>query len=68
MAMEKLWNVKDWQKVMEFCVQSWSFTNFHTKFDLICAPFADISIGLESRKFLTFFVKCRKCRLLAERR
>ena len=57
MAMEKLWNVKDWQKVMEFCDQSWSFTNFHPKFDLIYALFADISIGLESPHFLTFSAK-----------
>ena len=25
---EKSWNMKDWPKVVEFCDQSWNFTNF----------------------------------------
>ena len=28
--MEKSWNIKNWPKVMEFCDQSWNFTNFVT--------------------------------------
>ena len=28
MVMEKSWNMKNWPKVMEFCDQSWNFTNF----------------------------------------
>ena len=28
MVMEKSWNMTNWPKVMEFCYQSWNFTNF----------------------------------------
>ena len=27
-VMEKSWNMKNWPKVIEFCDQSWNFTNF----------------------------------------
>ena len=67
--MEKSWNEKNWQKVVEFCDQSWNFTNFAPEFYQIC--FADnkkLSVCLESLHFLTFSAKCRKCGLLAEKR
>ena len=35
MDMEKSWNMRNWQKVMEFSDQSWNFTNFAFEF-LIC--------------------------------
>ena len=28
MVMEKSWNMKNWPEVVEFCDQSWNFTNF----------------------------------------
>ena len=34
--MERLWNMKNWPKVMEFCDQSWNFTNFVTEFYQNC--------------------------------
>ena len=40
--MEKPWNMRKWQKVMEFCYQSWNFTNSGPDFYQICAFFADI--------------------------
>ena len=36
MVMEKALNMKNWPKVMEFCAQSWSFTNFASKLCQIC--------------------------------
>ena len=35
-VMQKSWNMKNWPKVMEFCDQSWNFTNFKIK-HLFCA-------------------------------
>ena len=66
MVMEKSWNMKNEQKVIVFCNQTWNFTNFAPEFDQICAFCANIkkfSIGLESLHFLTFFTKCRKCKI-----
>ena len=37
MVMEKSWNMKKLSKVMEFCVQSWSFTNFAPQLYQICS-------------------------------
>ena len=37
--MEKSWNMKTCQKVMEFCDQSWKFTNFSPKLYQICTFF-----------------------------
>ena len=51
MVMGKTWNLKKWQKVMEFCDQSCNFTNFATKFYQIVALFAKIYIGLEDPLF-----------------
>ena len=39
MVMEKSWNMKNWPKVMEFCLQSWNFTNFAPKMYQICVFF-----------------------------
>ena len=39
MVMEKSWNMTKWPKVMEFCYQSWHFTNFATKLYQICMFF-----------------------------
>ena len=58
--------MKNWQKVMGVCDQSWNFSNFTHGFDQICALFANIrkfSIGLESPHFPTFSAKCRECRI-----
>ena len=42
MVMEKSWIMKNWQKVVEFCDQSWNFTSFAPEFYQICALSADI--------------------------
>ena len=34
--------LKKMEKVMDFCNQSWKFTNFAPEFDQICVIFADI--------------------------
>ena len=55
--MEKSWHMKNWQKVMAFCDQSW---NFASKFYQIRASFADIkksSISLESLYLPNLFRK-----------
>ena len=47
MAMEKSWNVKKWQKVMEFCYQN--VTSSSRDYFQICTLFTDIKkvcIGL----------------------
>ena len=31
LKMKFLWNMQNWPKVMEFCYQSWNFTNFAPK-------------------------------------
>ena len=66
MVMEKSWNVKNCQKVIEFCDISWNLTDFAPEFYQICALFADVtkfSIGFESLHFLTFSANCRECSL-----
>ena len=64
--MEKLWNKKNWQKVMEFCDWSSNYTNFAPELYHICAFFADIkkfSISLQSLYFPAFSAKCRECKI-----
>ena len=64
MVIEKSWNMKDWLKVMEFCYQSWNFTNFAPKFYQICMLFAtpkELSNDVENPHFLTFSAKHRRC-------
>ena len=66
MVMEKSWNMKNWPKVMEFCSQSWNFTNFAPELDQICifvATTKKLSIDVESPLFLTFSAKRRKCKI-----
>ena len=43
MVMEKSWNVKNLQKDMAFCDQSWNFINFATEFHQMFLFFADIN-------------------------
>ena len=48
MAMEKSWNVKKWQKVMEFCYQN--VTSSSRDYCQICTLFTDVKkvcIGLK---------------------
>ena len=40
--MEKSWDMKNWQTVIEVCDQSWNFSNFVPEFYLNCAFFANI--------------------------
>ena len=65
MVMEKSWNMKDWAKVMEFCDQSWNFTNFASLilpnlYFLVITK--KLSSNLETPHFLTFSTKCRECK------
>ena len=67
MVMEKSW--KNWPKVMEFCDQSWNFTNFAPKFYQICIFFVTakkLSSNLESPHFQTFSAKYCKCKIVRE--
>ena len=64
--MEMAWNMKNWPKVMEFCAQSWNFSNFAPKLCQICIFLAStkkLSSDLESPHFLTFSAKRRKCKI-----
>ena len=57
MVMEKSCNINNWPKVMEFCDQSWNFTNFAPEFYQICTFFATIkklSIDVKGQLFQTF--------------
>ena len=57
MVLEKSWNVQYWQRVMEFCYQSWNFTNFPPKLYEMCMSFAatkKISIRVEVCIFQCF--------------
>ena len=59
-VIEKSWNLKRWQNVMELWDLLWNFTNFGPEFNKMCAFFADIKtfgISLESLTFLTFSTK-----------
>ena len=52
--------MKNWPKVIEFCDQSWKFTNFAPEFDQMCASFAAIKkfcINLENLHFPTLSAK-----------
>ena len=65
MVMEKSWNMTDWATVMEFCYQSWNFTNFAPKMYQLCMFFATtkkVSIDVESPHFFTFSTKCHTLR------
>ena len=47
----------NWPKVIEFCVQSWNFSNFAPEFDQICTFFFNLEnfdISSESLHFPTF--------------
>ena len=62
-VLEKLWNTRNWPKVMEFYDQSWKFTNFAPELYQICMFFAittKLSIDLH---FLTFSAKRHKCKI-----
>ena len=65
MVMEKSWNMKNWPKVMEFCDQSWNFTNFAPELYQICNSFVTtkkLSSDLESPHFPMFSRKCCECK------
>ena len=65
MVMEKSWNMQNCPKVMEFCYQSWNFTNMSPKLYKICKFFANtekLSISVE-RHFSVFSAKCRECKI-----
>ena len=56
--------MKNWPKVMEFCYQSWNFTNFApncTKFVRFYTKI--LSINEESLQFLASSTKCCKCKI-----
>ena len=58
--MEKSWNIKKMQNVMEFYDQLWNFSNFAPGFDQICALFGYIkkfNIRSECLHFHTFSSK-----------
>ena len=60
MVVEKSWNMKNWPKVIEFCAQSWNFTNFANKLYQICIYLATtkkLSSDLESPHFPEVFRK-----------
>ena len=66
MVMEKSWNIKNWPKVMEFCDQSWNFTDFVPELYQICTFFATtkkLSIHVESPHFPMFSTKCCKYKI-----
>ena len=66
MKVEKSWNIKKWPKVMEFCDQSWNFTNFVPELYRICILFGATKIfstDLESLHFLMFSLKRRECKI-----
>ena len=55
---------------MEFCYQSWNFTNFDPKLYKICIFFATtkkLNICVESLHFFMFSAKCRECKNQEER-
>ena len=54
--MQKSWYVKHWQEVVEFCYQSWNFTNFAPELYQICS-IKKLGIDVERPHFPTFFVK-----------
>ena len=61
MVTKKSWNMKNWPKVMEFCDQSWNFSNVAPGLFQICISFATskkLGIDLESPHCLTLCAKC----------
>ena len=55
MVMEKSWNLNIWQKVMEFCDQSWNSTKFVPEFYQMCYCFYQLQgIYHQSRKSAFF--------------
>ena len=65
-VMKKSWNMQNWPKVMEFCYQSWNFTNVAPKLYKICmflVTTEKLSICVESQHFLVYSAKCRKCKM-----
>ena len=66
MVREKSGNMKNWTKVMEFCDQSWNFTNLVPKLCQICiflVPTKKFSSNLESPHFPMFSAKCLECKI-----
>ena len=66
MVMEKSWNMEHWPKIMEFCDQSWNFTNFAPKLCQFCmflVTSKKLSSDLESPHFPLFSAKCRECKI-----
>ena len=66
MVREKSGNMKNWPKVMEFCDQSWNFTNFDPKLCQICillVPTKKFSSDLESLHYPMFSAKCCECKI-----
>ena len=69
-VMKKSYNMKNWQKVMEFCDQSWNVDVFVLEFYKICAFFADIgkfTISVENLYSPTLSAKCHHCEISTER-
>ena len=59
--MGKSLNMKNWPGVMEFCDQSWNFTNFAPELHHICIFLVTnkkLSSDLESPHFPMFSAKC----------
>ena len=57
---------ENWPKVMEFCDQSWNYTNFVPELYQICTFFAtskNVSIDVESLHFLMISAKCREFKI-----
>ena len=58
--------MKNWPKVMEFCDQSWNFTNYAPKIYQFCMFFVTakkLSSNLESPHFPMFSAKCCECKI-----
>ena len=69
-VMEKSLNMKNWPKVMEFCDQSWNFTNFNPELYQMCMSFATtkkLSIDVESLIFQRVFCKMKQMQNREER-
>ena len=60
MVMEKSWNMKNWPKVMEFCDQSWNFTNFAPIVPNIYIYATNLEIKLLCRKSVECLGKTEK--------
>ena len=63
---KKSWNMNDWAKVMEFCDQSWNFTNFAPEMYQICIILVTtkkLSSHLESLHFPKISAKRHNCKI-----